>query len=58
APDAAGDRATGTLDLHLERGRSGDDAVLETVRARFHDQYQRTDEGWRIRRRDVRLITE
>jgi len=58
ALDATGDRATGSLDLHLERGRHGDDTVVDTVRARFHDQYERTDEGWRICRRDVRLITE
>lgn len=57
-PVPAGNRATGTHDLILERGRAGEDTVLDTVRARFHDQYERTDEGWRIRRREVRLITE
>lgn len=53
-----GQTATGTLDLLLEKGRVGQDAVIDTVRARFHDQYERTDQGWRIRRREVRLITE
>lgn len=55
---ADGQTATGTLDLFLEKGRVGQDVVIDTVRARFHDQYERTDEGWRIRRREVRLITE
>lgn len=52
---ADGRSATGSLQLVLERGRDGSDAVVETVRARYHDQYALTDEGWRIRRREVRL---
>jgi hypothetical protein len=55
---ADGQTATGTLDLVLEKGRVGSDAVIETVRARYHDQFQNAADGWRFRERQVRLIAE
>lgn len=55
---ADGQTATGTLDLVLEKGRVGQDAVIETVRARYYDQFQRTPEGWRFQERQVRLMAE
>ena len=51
-----GKTANGTLDLRLERGRVGDDAVIDTVRARYHDRYQNTAEGWRFAERRVQLV--
>lgn len=39
---ADGRTATGTLDLLLERGRVGEDTVMETLRARYHDHFQKT----------------
>lgn len=55
---ADGHSANGTLDLELQRGRIGDPQVQETLRARYHDRYTLTDEGWRIALREVRLVAE
>lgn len=55
---ADGQTATGTLDLVLEKGRVGQDAVIETVRARYYDQFRRTPEGWRFQERQVRLMAQ
>jgi hypothetical protein len=54
--DADGRGANGTLDLELRRGKVGDDTVRETVRARYHDRFVLTDEGWRFALREVRLL--
>lgn len=52
---ADGRSASGTLELRLERGKRGDDRVLETVHARYHDRYVLSAEGWRFSLREVRL---
>lgn len=45
-----GDRATGTWAITENGRRASGDAVL--VLGRYDDQYVRTPEGWRFRRRD------
>lgn len=51
-----GRSADGRLDLVLERGRVGEAEVREVVRARYHDHFVLTDEGWRFSVREVVLV--
>lgn len=52
---ADGRSATGTADLDLERGQDGIEAV-ERLRGAYTDEFELTDEGWKFRRRAVRLV--
>lgn len=52
APD--GRSAQGTVDLEMQRGREGSTDV-EHIRARYHDRFVLTDEGWKFAQREVVL---
>lgn len=49
-----GDRATGTWAITEQGYREGGRAVL--VLGRYKDEYRRTSEGWRIRKRDFECL--
>lgn len=50
-----GTTAEAWSDLEMERGLAGSEQVGEVIRARYHDRFALTAEGWRIRLREVRL---
>jgi hypothetical protein len=52
---ADGTSAEAWSDLEMERGKAGSEQVTEVVRARYHDRFALTPEGWRIRLREVQL---
>ncbi len=53
---ADGRSASGRVDLDMERGQAGVEKV-DRIRAEYVDQFVLSDEGWRFRRREVRLVT-
>lgn len=54
--DADGRTARGQVDLDMQRGQHGQEPVLHWL-ARYDDRYVLTNDGWRIQRRSVTLIS-